>query len=487
MGARPRRQKVYPDTRLNRTIPLILAVALFMENMDSTVIATSLPAIANDIGTSPIALKLALTSYLVSLAIFIPISGWMADRYGAKRVFRAAIGVFIVGSIACAMSGSLVDFVLARFGQGLGGAMMTPVARLVLVRATPKRELVSAMAWLTVPALVGPLVGPPVGGFITTFFTWHWIFLINVPIGILGIVLATKVLPDIEPVGAKPIDMAGFLLSAIAASGVVFGLSVVSLPALPPIVGITTLIIGLVCGVIYVRHARRAANPILDLRVFSNATFRAAITGGTIFRIGNGAVPFLLPLMFQLGFGKTPFESGMLTFASALGAIMMKFLAPVTLRLGGFRNVMICAAIAASFFIAINGWFTPSTPSAVIILVLIGSGLLRSLFFTSTNALVFADIEDKDASQATSISAVSQQISVALGVAVAGIILEAFIYITGQPLAAPAFSTAFMIVAAITALAAIPFIGLARDAGSSVSGQAIRQPAKIREPQETAL
>ena len=309
--------------------------------------------------------------------------------------------------------------------------MMTPVARLVLVRATPKRELVSAMAWLTVPALVGPLVGPPVGGFITTFFTWHWIFLINVPIGILGIVLATKVLPDIEPVGAKPIDMAGFLLSAIAASGVVFGLSVVSLPALPPIVGITTLIIGLVCGVIYVRHARRAANPILDLRVFSNATFRAAITGGTIFRIGNGAVPFLLPLMFQLGFGMTPFQSGMLTFASALGAIMMKFLAPVTLRLGGFRNVMICAAIAASFFIAINGWFTPSTPSAVIILVLIGSGLLRSLFFTSTNALVFADIEDKDASQATSISAVSQQISVALGVAVAGIILEAFIYITG--------------------------------------------------------
>ena len=205
IDARPGAKKSVPDTRLNRTIPLILAVALFMENMDSTVIATSLPAIANDIGTSPIALKLALTSYLVSLAIFIPISGWMADRYGAKRVFRAAIGVFIVGSIACAMSGSLVDFVLARFGQGLGGAMMTPVARLVLVRATPKRELVSAMAWLTVPALVGPLVGPPVGGFITTFFTWHWIFLINVPIGLIGIWLATRVLPDIEPVG-RPAD-----------------------------------------------------------------------------------------------------------------------------------------------------------------------------------------------------------------------------------------------------------------------------------------
>src|SRR4051794_7046094 len=247
-----------------RLLPLILTTALFMENMDSTVIATSLPAIANDIGTSPVALKLALTSYLVSLAIFIPISGWMADRYGAKRVFRAAIGVFMLGSIACALSGSLLAFVFARFAQGLGGAMMTPVARLVLVRATPKRELVSAMAWLTVPALIGPLVGPPVGGFITTFFTWHWIFLINVPIGVAGIWLATRVLPDIAPAGSRPIDIAGVLLSAIAASGVVFGLSVVSLPALPPIVGIATLIAGVVSGVIYVGHARRTANPILD-------------------------------------------------------------------------------------------------------------------------------------------------------------------------------------------------------------------------------
>ena len=185
-----------PDSSVNRTLPLILAVALFMENMDSTVIATSLPAIAADIGTSPIALKLALTAYLVALAVFIPISGWMADRFGAKNVFRAAIAVFVVGSIACAVSGSLAEFVVSRFLQGMGGAMMTPVGRLVLVRATPKSELVAAMAWLTIPALVGPLVGPPVGGFITTYFTWHWIFLINVPIGVVGMWLATRFLPE---------------------------------------------------------------------------------------------------------------------------------------------------------------------------------------------------------------------------------------------------------------------------------------------------
>ena len=225
---------------MNRIVPLVLAVALFMEQMDSTVISTALPAIATDIGTSPVALKLALTAYLVSVAIFIPVSSWMADRFGPRRLFRWAIAVFVLGSVACAASGSLGAFVVARFLQGMGGAMMTPVARLVLVRTTPKRDLVSAMAWLTVPGLIGPLVGPPVGGFITTFFTWHWIFLVNVPIGVAGILLAGRLLPEIEPAAGGSIDATGFALSAIAASGVVFGLSVISLPALPPAVGLAT-------------------------------------------------------------------------------------------------------------------------------------------------------------------------------------------------------------------------------------------------------
>lgn len=455
---------------MNRTIPLILAVALFMEQMDSTVIATSLPAIARDIGTSPVALKLALTAYLVSLAIFIPISAWMADRFGAKRVFRCAIAVFVVGSVMCAASGSLTAFVFSRFLQGIGGAMMTPVARLVLVRSTPKRDLVSAMAWLTIPALVGPMVGPPVGGFISTFFSWHWIFLINVPIGAIGILLAGRVLPEIESAGAHPIDTVGFLLSAIAASGVVFGLSVVSLPALPHWVGLATLAVGLISGAVYVAHAKRTANPLLNLRLFREPVFRAAITGGSLFRIGNGAVPFLLPLMLQLGFGLSPFQSGMLTFVSAIGAISMKFLAPVTLRTGGFRTVLLFAAISGSVFIAANGFFTPQTPAAVIMIVLLGAGFLRSLFFTSTNALVFADIDPAQVSQATAISAVAQQISVALGVAIAGGILEASTYFSGGEITLSGFSTAFMIVASITALSALPYIGLARDAGSAVSG-----------------
>ncbi len=475
-------QNYWSVTALKRTIPLILAVALFMEHVDSTVIATSLPAIAVDVGTSPIALKLALTSYLVALAIFIPVSAWVADRIGAKLVFRAAIGVFVVGSIACASSGTLLEFVLARFLQGMGGAMMTPVARLVLVRATEKRDLVSAMAWLTIPGLIGPLIGPPIGGFITTFATWHWIFLINVPIGLAGIWLAGRYLPHIEAAHSRRLDTTGFVLSGIAASGVVFGLSVVSLPALPPIIGGIVLAVGIIAGMLYVRHAKTTPDPILDLRLFRNPVFRAAVTGGSLFRIGSGATPFLLPLLFQLGFGLNPFQSGMLTFASAFGAIAMKFLASFTLRVGGFRNVLAASALIGGAFIAASAFFTPTTSHAVIIAVLVGSGFMRSLFFTSSNALVFADINAAEASQATAISAAAQQITVAIGVAVGGGLLEATTYVTGEPVGAHTFTIAFVIVGAITATSIIPFLRMSVDAGSSVSGQRLRAPLGEEQP-----
>ncbi|WP_274425234.1 MFS transporter [Chelativorans sp. YIM 93263] len=469
---------------MNRTLPLILAVALFMEQMDSTIIATSLPAIARDIGTSPVTLKLALTTYLVALAIFIPVSGWMADRFGAKRVFRLAIGVFVIGSIACAFADSLGAFVLARFVQGMGGAMMTPVGRLVLVRGTPRDKLVSAMAWVTVPALIGPIVGPPVGGFITTYFSWHWIFLINVPIGLAGIVLSGRVMPDFPARGTAKLDYAGFLMSGLAASGMVFGFSVISMPALPPEVGVAVVVFGFLMAVLYVRHALGAENPILDLRLFSNRAFRSAIIGGSLFRIGAGAVPFLLPLMFQVGFGMTPFQSGMLTFASAFGAIAMKFIATSTLRAGGFRLVLITAAIMGSVFIGVNAFFTPATPHGVIIAVLVAGGFFRSLFFTSANALVFADINDREASQATAIAAATQQISIALGVAVGGGVIEATTYMTGESLGLDAFFNAFIVVALLSSLAALPFFRLPANTGSAVSGHKRRGKEEQAMPAE---
>jgi len=464
---------------MKRSLPFVLAIGLFMEQMDSTVIATSLPAIARDIETSPIALKLALTAYLVALAIFIPVSGWMADRYGPKNVFRSAIGVFVIGSLACAFSGSLGQFVGARFLQGMGGAMMTPVARLVLVRATSKAELVNAMALLTMPALIGPLVGPPVGGFITTYFTWHWIFLINVPIGVVGIYLAGRILPEIPGIKGAGIDFVGFLLAGFAAAGLVFGLSVVSLPVLPTWVGIATVLVGIASALLYLRHARGHPAPILDLTLFRNSVFRRAIIGGSVFRFGIGAIPFLLPLFFQLVFQLTPFQSGLLTFTAAGGALMMKFLAPTLLRLGGFRTVLIGAAFIGGSLIIANGFFTPTTPHLLIMAVLLLSGFFRSLFFTSVNALVFADIDSTQAGPATAISAASQQISIAIGVAIAGAILEVAPIFTGQTLGHTSFVVAFTSVGLISILAMVPFFRLHKDAGSDVSGHPI---SAAREP-----
>lgn len=465
---------------MNRIIPLILAVALFMEQMDSTVIATSLPAIAADLNVGPITLKLALTSYMVALAIFIPISGWMADKFGAKKIFRFAIAIFIVGSICCAASSSVVEFVLSRFLQGMGGAMMTPVGRLVLLRTTKRTELVSAMALLTIPGLVGPLTGPPIGGFITTYFSWHWIFLINVPIGAVGIWLATIYLPEIETTNPPPMDTKGFILSGIAASGVVFGVSVVSLPALPPIIGIAATIIGFLCGFWYVRHARRHPAPILDFKIFRNPTFRAASVSGTLFRISTGAIPFLMPLMLQIGFGLNPFQSGMITFAGAIGAITTKFMARRVFAATGFKSVLISAGIVGAFTTLANSFFTPDTPYPLIMIVLVTAGFARSFFFTGTNALGYSDIDDAQASQATSMASVLQQISLALGVAFAATILEVSSYMSGAHLQLADFHTAFMVVAAVSLLAIIPLIAMDRNAGAAVSGhrEKTSQPAE---------
>lgn len=455
---------------MNRIVPLILAVALFMEQMDSTVIATALPAIAADLHVGPITLKLALTAYMVSLAIFIPVSGWMADRYGAKNVFRVAIFVFVIGSILCAVSQSLMQFVLFRFLQGAGGAMMTPVGRLVLLRTTKRSELVAAMAYLTIPALIGPMAGPPLGGFITTFFTWHWIFLINVPIGIMGIWLATVYLPHIETPKPPPMDVYGFLLVALSTSGVVFGLSVISLPALPPVTGYASVLAGVLALVLYLRHAKVHPAPILDPKIFQNPGFRASITGGSLFRISTGAVPFLTPLMLQVAFGMTPFQSGMITFTGAVGAICTKFLAQKVFAAVGFRTTLIVAGTISALATGASGFFEPTTPAAVMMAFLLAAGFTRSFFFTGVNALGYADIPDEKASQATSMSSVAQQVSLALGVALAAMIIESAAAFRGGPLQLSDFHLAFFAVSGLSLLAIIPFVRLDKRVGSAVSG-----------------
>jgi EmrB/QacA subfamily drug resistance transporter len=463
-----------------RIIPLILAVALFMENMDSTVIATSLPAIAADIGAEPISLKLALTAYFVALAIFIPLSGWMADKFGAKNVFRAAIVVFMAGSICCAFSDSLLTFVLSRFLQGMGGSMMTPIARLVLVRSTKRSELVSAMAWLTMPALIGPITGPPLGGFLTTYYSWHWIFWINIPIGILGLILITRFLPDVDDGrNARPIDVPGLCLTAITFAGVLFGFSVISLPAIPVYVGYGSIVLGAVAGMLYLRHARRTQYPILDPQMFRLPLFRSAIVGGSLFRIGLGAFPFLMPLMLQLSFGLSPFESGLTTFIAAFGAIVSKFGVQRLYRAFGFPRTLMLLALLGSVFLAINGFFTPGTPHWLLMGALFVGGLCRSFFFTGLNALVFADVDEAHASQATAINAVAQQLSVAGGIAVAGGSLEfTSSLLHGGELELGDFHIAWFAVSVVAILSAVTFFRLPPDAGSDVSGHGVKPMPK---------
>ena len=466
--------------KTERIVPLIVAVALFMENMDSTVIATSLPAIAADIGTNPLSLKLALTSYLLSLAVFIPMSGWTADRFGARTVFAAAIAVFMAGSIGCAMSSSLSDFVIARIVQGMGGAMMTPVGRLVLVRTIDKRELVNAMAWVTVPALIGPVIGPPVGGFITTYASWHWIFLINIPIGLLGIALALRFIDPVRAEKLEPFDGVGQLLASLGVAGLAFGLSVAGLDLLPWSIVAALIGGGAIATTLYVFHARRVKAPPLDFKLTRYPTFRAALIGGFLFRLGIGALPFLLPLMLQVGFGMTPFQSGLVTFASAVGALGMKTVAARIIGTFGFKPVLTSVGVVSAVFLAACAAFTPGTPLVIIFLILVVGGFFRSLTFTSINTIAYADVHARELSRATALMAVSQQLSISAGVAIGAAVVEATLRWKGENvLSANDFWLAFLVVAAISASSALFFGRLPPDAGAEMSGH---KSAKAADP-----
>jgi EmrB/QacA subfamily drug resistance transporter len=452
-------------------VPLIVACALFMENLDSTVLSTSLPAIAADFGVSPIHLKLALTSYLIALAISIPASGWFADRFGARPIFRAAILTFTAGSILCAVSTSIEAIVAARIVQGIGGAMMVPVGRLVILRTVSKAELVGSMAWLTVPALMGPVLGPPVGGFITTYFSWPWIFWINVPVGIVGFVLATLFIPDVGGEERVAFDWTGFVLSGAGLAMLMTGSTTLGLGLLPPVSVAILLTAGAALLIGYVVHGRRSKQPIIDLSLLRIPTFRHSLLGGLLFRVGIGATPFLLPLLLQVGFGLTPFQSGLITFASALGSIAMKFVAPPLLKRFGFRQVVVWNTVITALFVAIPAAFLPTTPHWVIISLLFIGGFFRSLQFTSINALAFADVPPQRMSRATTLTSVAQQLSLSLGISIGALTLEIAAYAFGDMISAAVFWPAFLVVGLITLAAVIPLRRLGKDAGDELSGR----------------
>jgi EmrB/QacA subfamily drug resistance transporter len=455
----------------NVLIPLIVACALFMENMDSTVITTSLPSIAADIGENPLALKLALTSYLVSLAVFIPISGWVADRYGSRTVFASAIAVFMAGSLLCAASGTLTTFVVARFVQGVGGAMMVPVGRLVLMRAIPKNEYVAALNYLTIPALLGPVTGPALGGAITLYFHWRWIFLINVPISVLGLYLVLRHIPNIREAAIPPFDVRGFALSGVGLSVLMLGLSALGGHLLPAPVTASCIVAGAAALAGYVWHARDAKHPVIDLRLLKLPTFFHGVVVGSLFRVGLGATPFLLPLLFQIGFGLNPLQSGIMTCGTAIGAMFMKTLTVTILRRFGFRRVLTINGGLASASVGIFGFFAATTPHLVIFAILLLSGCLRSLQFTALQAVSFADIERERMSQATSIASMAQRLAQSMGIAVGAYMLQvSSLAQDHSSIVASDFWPAFIGIALLSGLSPLAHLKLAPAAGAEVSG-----------------
>ena len=458
--------------RPQRLLPLIVATALFIENMDSTAISTSLPQIAAELGVEAVALKLAITTYLLALAVFIPVSGWVADRFGARNTFVCAIAVFLLGSLGCAASQGLGQLVAGRFVQGMGGAMMVPVGRLVLLRSIDKAGLVKALSWLTVPAMLGPMLGPVLGGAITTYAHWRFIFLINLPMGLLGMWLAWRHIPRLQQ-AVKPLDVRGFALSAGGLALLMFGLSAVGRGLMPAAAVAGCMLAGAGLLGLYVAHAWRHPHPLLDLSLLRIATFRAAVLGGSLFRMGIGATPFLLPLMLQLGFGLNPLQSGLVTFTSTAGALVMKFAAPAILHRVGFRPVLVWNGLVAALAMCVFGLFRADTPYWVMVAVLLTSGVLRSLQFTSINAIAYADIDQDRMSQASSLAAMAQQVALALGVTLGGYALSLAGTLTGRPGDDPVnFTFAFLGVGLVSALSVLEMRRLPRDAGAEMAGHA---------------
>ncbi len=459
--------------RQSVVIALLVAGALFMEQLDGTVIATALPQMAQSFGVAAVDLNIGMSAYLLTVAVFIPASGWVTDRFGARTVFASAIVTFTLSSVLCAASGTLWQFTLARVLQGIGGAMMVPVGRLIVLRNTEKQHFVRMIAYLTWPALTAPVVGPPLGGLITTYSSWHWIFLLNVPLGIAGLGLAIALIPNPRGDGKGKFDWSGFALTGLASFSLMYSLEAIGRNRIEWFVAVPLLGAGLGAGIYAVRHALCTAHPLLDLAAFRVPSFAITVGGGVLFRTAISAVPFLLPLMFQLAFGLDPLDSGLLLLAVFAGNLGMKPATNVVLGVFGFRRTLIWNGAFAMATITACGLLTATTPAVVTVTVLFLSGLLRSMGFTTINALSFSDLDQARMSGANTLFSMLQQMGNALGVAGGAIMLRAAVLMhPGEPEVTVAdFHIAFWAIALVGLVGVWHFRRLAPDVGASLRGK----------------
>jgi EmrB/QacA subfamily drug resistance transporter len=416
-----------PSTAVKRMLPWLVAVAFFMESLDTTILNTAVPVIAKALTVTPLSMKSVLASYTLSLAVFIPISGWMADRFGTRRLFTSAIGLFTLGSFLCGLSSNIHLLVACRILQGCGGAMMMPVGRLTLVRTFPKSELVRAMSFVAIPGLIGPMLGPIAGGLIIGYLHWRAIFFLNIPVGIAGLVLVYLHLPDYREKETKPLDLVGLILfgSGIALLSYVLEIFGEHRLSTDEVLGLLALSIALIGG--YGLHAARTAYPLLQLNLFRIRTFAAAVGGSFVTRLGIGGVPFLLPLLYQLGLGLNPIQSGLLIMPQAAAAMSTKFLMPKILERVGYRAVLISNTIVLGLLLTLFATIGHDTPIWLIVLQAFCYGALTSTQYTSMNTLVYADVPQTGASNASSIASTMQQLAISFGVAAAGLTTVFFV------------------------------------------------------------
>lgn len=443
-----------------------------MEFIDSTALSTALPTLARAFSVDPIHLKLALTSYILALAVFTPASGWAAERFGARRVFLSAMVVFLLGSALCGLSRNLEALVAARIVQGLGGAMMTPVARLIVVGATPKARLLSAMGWFTMPALVGPLIGPPIAGLVLSVAEWPWIFYINLPVGLIGAIAVLRFVPPSPPhrdIGK--FDTPGFVLSAAAISGLVVVAETSGVGLLPAWVQVLTLAFSLACGLAYLKICRRTGRPILDLSLVRYPTYRASLLGGMLVRLGIGASPFLMPLLLQVALGWSPLKASFVTLTTGVGVLIARPFAAAGLRRFGFRTSLTVFVTLTGLFTAAPGFFTPETPMVVMMTALLLGGFCRSNQFIAANTIAYADVPDSKTAAASTLAAVMQQIGLALGVSFGGVMLHVARG-AGGALTPDRFVLPFVAIGLVTLLALPVYLALDKDAGAAISGRA---------------
>lgn len=466
-GAVPHERKGAVGARL---APLAVATATLMEFVDSTALSTALPTLARAFQSDPVHLKLALTSYLLALAVFAPASGWAADRFGARRVFVFAMVVFLLGSALGGMSQTLWQLVAARIVQGVGGAMMTPVGRAIIVGSAPRDRLVSAMAWFTMPALIGPLIGPPIAGFILSFAEWRWIFYVNLPIGIAGIAAVLAFAPNLPPEDAGPFDSTGFVLTAVGVSALVVAGESLGVGLLSTPVEVGLAITALVTLTLYVRHARNTAKPILHVALLTRPSVRASILGGSLVRLGLGATPFLMPLLLQMALGWTPAKAGAVTIASSAGVLACKPFAAPLLKRFGFRPVLLATLLGTALLTAVPALYDAATPVWFMLVTLFAGGLVRSLQFTSTNSMTYANVEKSEVSQASTLSTVAQQIAMSLGVSFGGLLLHATRHGDGT-LTAAQFVIPFIVIGATTLLAIPVYLRLPANTGAAIAGR----------------